>query len=501
MDVTLTVDDLLRLAVLFGTILALLGVSEILRRRLGLADEFTRKFVHIATGAVIFIAPPFFANAGPVVLIAAVFVLLNALAYTLGVLKAVHHTTRPSFGTVYYPLALLLIALPFWNTHPDIVVAAIMVMAVGDAAAGITGESLRHPHHYHVTSDPKSLEGSTAMFAGGLAALLLSLTVYADDGLTFGVLFRNAPFAAIAGVVAVAAFATGWEAASSRGLDNITVPVMTAIALHVCFASGEESAMLRFATGAGLGLLIAVIAFHAGMLQMSGAVATFLLATVVYGVGGWQWTLPIFSFFLLSSLLSKWRKSRKQAFDTVFEKGGRRDAGQVAANGALVGILAILWHFTRIDVLYILSLAVLAVVTADTWGTEIGVLARQTPRSILGGKRVPAGTSGGITLAGTAGGAAGAIVVTLSALFFLTLDATAIVAITMIGVLGSLVDSVLGATLQAQYRCRVCGNLTERRRHCAMPAELTRGFRRINNDAVNFLSALTGILIGLLLFL
>jgi uncharacterized membrane protein len=114
---------------------------------------------------------------------------------------------------------------------------------------------------------------------------------------------------------------------------------------------------------------------------------------------------------------------------------------------------------------------------------------------------VPAGTSGGITLAGSAGGAAGAIVVTLSALPFLTLDAASIGVISSIGILGSLIDSVLGATLQAQYRCRVCGRSTERRRHCAMPAEQTRGFRRINNDAVNFLSAFAGMLVGLLLLL
>jgi len=496
MDLTLSTTDLLRLSVLAGAILLLLGLSEILRRRFRLPDEFTRKFVHVAIGVVIFFAPPFFPNAGAVALIAAVFVALNAAAYAAGVLKAVHHTTRPSFGTVYYPLALLLIALPFWNAWPDIVVAAIMVMAVGDAAAGITGESIRNPHLYHVTGDPKSLEGSTAMLLGSLAAILLTLIVYGDIGLQAAQLFMRYPFATAAAILAIALFATGWEAASSRGSDNITVPVMTAIALHVGFASGASADMLRFALGAGLGIVIAGVAYALRMLKSSGAVATFLLATVVYGIGGWQWTLPIFTFFLLSSLLSRWRKSRKQVFDTVFEKSGTRDAGQVAANGAIVGVLAIAWHFSGPDALYLLSLIAVAVVTADTWGTEIGVLARQTPRSVISGKRVPAGTSGGITLAGTAGGALGALVVTLSALPFIALSGVAFAGIVLLGVAGSLIDSILGATVQAQYRCRVCGKATEKRLHCAMPAERVRGAQRITNDTVNCVSTLITVLIA-----
>jgi uncharacterized protein (TIGR00297 family) len=279
---------------------------------------------------------------------------------------------------------------------------------------------------------------------------------------------------------------------------------MTAIALHVCFAVGcihafSGEVALRFAIGAGLGLLISAAAWKARMLQPSGAVAVFLLATIVFGIGGWQWTLPIFTFFLLSSFLSKWRKQQKAPFENMFEKGGTRDAAQVAANGVIVGILAVLWHFTGDQRLYLLSLVAVAVVTADTWGTEIGVLARRQPRSVLSGKRVPPGTSGGISLAGTVGGIAGATIVTFTALHFVPLSPWKIIVIVAFGALGSLIDSLLGATLQAQFRCGICGSQSEKPLHCGRPSQLLRGLPWLRNDTVNFLSSLLSVVVAALL--
>ena len=486
----ITARDILFIGILSAAIIGLLVATEIARRRFGWPDEVTRKTVHIATGVLIFFAPPFFPRAGAVILIAAMFAAANAAAYARGWLSAVHHTTRRSFGTVYYPLALLLLAIPFWNDLPALVVASILVMAVGDGAAGIVGESVRRHRWYHVTSDRKSLQGSAAMAMGSLAALALTTVVHHDGGLALATAWASHPFATLAALAAVALFATGWEAASSRGLDNLAVPLMTGIALHVCFVSGDPTDLLRFATGAGLGLFVAVSAYAARMLQLSGAVATFLLATVVFGIGGWQWTLPIFTFFVLSSLLSKWRKQQKEHFEQRFEKSGNRDAGQVTANGALVGTLALFWHFSGDDRLYLLSLVALAVVTADTWGTELGVLSRQRPRSVLTGREVEPGTSGGISFAGTIGGIVGAAIVTLSALPFHPLTMAQILAIVGIGALGSLIDSFLGATMQAQYRCAICGKETEKAHHCDVPSQHLRGMPWLRNDAVNMLSAI-----------
>src|SRR5205085_9892042 len=94
----------------------------------------------------------------------------------------------------------------------------------------------------------------------------------------------------------------------------------------------------------------------------------------------------------------------------------------------------------------------LATATADTWATELGVLSPQQPRLITTGKHVAPGTSGGITLLGTTAAALGAFA--LGLVFWLlqrcqrsliALPLTALVS----GLAGSIVDSLLGATVQA----------------------------------------------------
>ncbi|HFE64799.1 MAG TPA: DUF92 domain-containing protein, partial [Caldithrix sp.] len=78
------------------------------------------------------------------------------------------------------------------------------------------------------------------------------------------------------------------------------------------------------------------------------------------------WTVPVLAFFVTSSLLSKIGRSRKVQFDLIFEKGDRRDAGQVFANGGVAGLLMILFVFVPMHEIYFMYLAALAAAAADT---------------------------------------------------------------------------------------------------------------------------------------
>lgn len=258
----------------------------------------------------------------------------------------------------------------------------------------------------------------------------------------------------------------------------------------------------RFLTAALFGLIVAVASFVARFLTRSGAIATYLLAVIIYDAGGWQWAVPVVTFFVLSSFLSKYGRLRKTAFDQVFEKSSTRDWGQVVANGGVAALVAILSRVFPLHDFYPLYLGALAAVTADTWGTEIGVVTKGKTISIDSFKSVDPGTSGGISEYGTVGGGIGAAVVALSGYpWYTELRMTLIVVVG--GVAGSLIDSLLGATVQAQYRCGVCRKITERKIHCGQTTELYRGVRWISNDLVNGICALVGSLVvwGLLLIL
>lgn len=137
-----------------------------------------------------------------------------------------------------------------------------------------------------------------------------------------------------------------------------------------------------------------------------------------------------------------------------------------------------------LDLLVVGIVANYAAVTADTFSSELGILARSRPRLITSWslRPVPRGTNGGVTLEGLAAGALGAVIVVAAALPFMPfcsdVSATAVhigggkpwsksertalaAGLVLAGVLGSLVDSFLGGWLQRTVRDVRSGKVVE----------------------------------------
>jgi uncharacterized protein (TIGR00297 family) len=193
-----------------------------------------------------------------------------------------------------------------------------------------------------------------------------------------------------------------------------------------------------------------------------------------------------------SVLLSRLGSSRKSALVDV-GKHGARDAWQVLANGGVAAVCIVLaLHFGA--PLAAAFAGAFAAASADTWGTEIGTLARALPRSILTFKPLPTGLSGGVTLPGTLSEIAGAAVVALVASLC---GVAAFVPVLIGGVAGALIDSLLGGSLQALRWCPRCERACETNPHiCGAATTLHRGWPWLGNDAVNFAATLTGALVA-----
>jgi uncharacterized protein (TIGR00297 family) len=244
---------------------------------------------------------------------------------------------------------------------------------------------------------------------------------------------------------------------------------------------------------AALGPVIAALVWRAGMLTTSGAVAAATLGSLA-AIAGLDWMVLLLTFFGTSVALGRVGRAEKQRRSAgVIEKSGPRDATQVLANGAIFGLGAFFATDGSISTAAAsVALGALASATADTWGTELGMLSRRAPRSILTWAALEPGMSGGVSAQGLLATVAGACSIALLA-WLLSWPASVATGAAVGGVIGAMADSVLGATLQQRRRSRRTGRLTERLREAdGTPTVLAGGLQWLDNDGVNFAATLIG---------
>ena len=236
---------------------------------------------------------------------------------------------------------------------------------------------------------------------------------------------------------------------------------------------------------------VALVAYFSRLVTTGGAVAAAFVGTAAL-LAGSEWVVLLLFFFITSNALSRWRsREREQLVGSLLEKGGRRDAWQVIANGGVFAVAAILATQADEFTWQAVGIGAIAAATADTWSTEIGTVLGGTPIDIMTGHQVAPGTSGGITIAGSLTAVVAPI---LAAMVASTVHwSTPGWAIIGGGYFGSLADSVLGSKVQERRWCPVCEAMTERRTHsCGTTTVHRGGIRGCDNDIVNLLSTVAG---------
>ena len=241
----------------------------------------------------------------------------------------------------------------------------------------------------------------------------------------------------------------------------------------------------RAIAGALVAAAIATAAWRAGSLSRSGAAAALLIGTLAIAAG-WAWGALVVLYFVSASLLSRvGARAKAQRSGGIVEKGGSRDATQVFANGAVFAAAATLQIVYPSMIWIAAGAGALAASASDTWGTEIGMLAKSPPRMITTWRVVPTGTSGGVSPLGLAAMVGGTLFIALAA-WLLHWNANVAFAVSLGGLVGALVDSFGGALWQSRRFCAACGRATERMVHdCGARTERAGGVGWLNNDGVN----------------
>lgn len=410
-------------------------------------SERTRQWVHVGAGlfalllrvltwwqAVAFAAVAFAVN-------------LLLLPYIGGrrLYRPIDEARGFSLGILLYPLAVLLLILAF-PSRPDIAAAAWGILAMGDGAATLVGT--RAGRGQLPWNRGKTAAGTLAFIVcGGLGGVALAL--WTRPGVTP---LPPLAFAMVAPVVAAVAAAL-IETVPVRLDDNISVPATAAVVLWVASlmtpaSLGTSREAMLAAIGANV--VVAWLGYRARAVSRSGAIGGALIGSTIFAAAGaGAWGLLLITF-LAASMASRLGLERKTMLGIAEERGGRRGAGNAVANCGVAAMASVAAATTADAPAALLALvAALTAAGSDTVASEVGKAWGRSTFLVTTLARVKAGTPGAMSVEGTAAGVVAAFALAAAGVGLGLIPGSAVAAVVIGATAGALVESLLGATLEA----------------------------------------------------
>jgi len=242
-----------------------------------------------------------------------------------------------------------------------------------------------------------------------------------------------------------------------------------------------------------------ILGYFFKLLTISGAITAFVTGFLVVLGFGVKGLIILGLFFGSSSLWSKIKSTNKRNAEELLVKGSQRDWQQVLANGGIAAIASTFYYFSE-DSVWLLGFCIcIAAANSDTWASEVGSMSKGKPISIRTLRRAERGTSGAVSPLGTIAALIGSFLIALSAYYLFELSQDELHFILILGFVGNLIDTLLGAFVQASYQCPNCGVKTEKKNHCDRKTNIIKGYPLFNNDVVNFLSVFFTLIMGILI--
>ena len=383
------------------------------------------------------------------------------------------HARGYPLGILLYPFVVLLLILIF-HRRLDLVAGVWGILAAGDGFATLVGRRVPGPRlPWNVE---KSVAGTCAFvvcgtLAGGTLGWWTSL---ASTGGPSWLSWMAMAFMASLGAGLV-------ETIPVRLDDNISVAASAGfifacvqVASAAAWAANGPEALQRLLVGLLLNALVAAAGWMARTVSSSGVIAGLLIGTIIYaGAGAGTWLLLLMAF-AAAAITSRIGYKRKLQLGIAEERGGRRGAANAIANTGVAAVAAALAVAStyRVEALLAAAAALIAG-SSDTVASEIGKAFGRRTFLVIGFRPVPPGTSGALSIEGTAAGIAAAAVLALIAVRADVIAAPLLLVVIVAATAASLLESALGATLE--------------------------GPRVLNNDLLNFITTAAAAGIALLL--
>lgn len=425
------------------------GVSEDGPVFANVRGEPGRQLVHLSMGAVALLLRWITATEAMVLAGAALIFNVYALPYiATSLYRPVGRHAPIDPGVVFYPASVLLL-LMFFPDRLDIVAAAWGIMAAGDGMASICGRRIRGPR---IPWDRRrTVAGSTAFVVlGGLAGAFLCWWC------TPRVIPPPYPWFPVWMPVVAAIAAAAAETLPIRLDDNISVPAAAAAVLWSTSLMNDELLMTTIAHIADIlpsatiaNAVVAGIGYVAGTVTGGGALCGAAIGIVILGTTGWSGWGLLLATFALAVIASRLGWTRKATLGIAEPRAGRRGAANALANTGIATIAAFLAAATyATEPALVAFVAALAAGGSDTVASEIGKAWGRRTFLVTTFGEAPPGTSGAVSLEGTAAGVAAAFALAGLGVVLHLVPGSALIAIVAGATAGSLVESVLAASFE-----------------------------------------------------
>lgn len=427
--------------------------------------EISRKCVHIAAGLGWIIYRIFFPASIHTIILSLCFVFLTI--YTTAKKIDLIERNDNSLGTIYFTISMALMSILSYFVPAlfDSFGIAIVCLSCGDGFAGIIGQRFGTKKIYK----GKSVQGLIACIAVSSITTML-LSYYFAISITP---LQSVLLGVICGTVELV----------SGDYDNLTIPF---VLLITSFIFQTDGFTVHLGLSIGIGIIISYLCWKLDAFTLNGSLLLFVLVIYVYYFGGSPAFGTLICLFSVIVVVDKALGSKTEHIvASINKEHGKRNAIQLAVN-AIPAIIALMLYNVTDQIPFIIAyIAAVGETIGDSIASDVGVLSKSDPVDICTFKQIQRGLSGGISLLGTLTSILACIFASVLYLLFYNGEIGCAVIIAVASFTGVLLDSVLGSTVQAKYKCVSCSKYTEKRIHCQVETKLVHGCSKIDNVCVN----------------